>query len=335
MSPAERALYERLRRRAATLQPELARRLFQAYEAIRQALTEAELVDAIERGYVEQLLANDVLDPALSPLRSTLQDAVVDAARRSALDLPRGVRSPSFDVLNPRVIEAARDLSSRVVSDMRTDVRDMVRVVVTQGIADGQNPRETARFVKRYVGLSARYARAVETFRLELEIGDPSALNRVLGRGVIRQPDGSEITRRAHADQQGLLSQDIRTLRRKLGQERLTPKQIERMTTAYQRRLLAVNAEAVTRTMALDAMRAGQRGSWEDAIAQGAVDRSTLRRTWVAVDDERTRPEHAALDGTEVLFDLPYPNGEMVPGESTYGCRCIERITIAREAQAV
>jgi hypothetical protein len=84
----------------------------------------------------------------------------------------------------------------------------------------------------------------------------------------------------------------------------------------------------------MDAMRAGQRASWEDAIANGTVDRTRLRRVWVSTGDDRVRPEHRKLNGTEVPFDWPYPNGELIPGESTYNCRCIERIILSNEAIA-
>jgi hypothetical protein len=155
----------------------------------------------------------------------------------------------------------------------------------------------------------------------------------MLGKGQIRTPDGTIIRRAAHAGGQGLSKRDLAMLDRMLGDKSLTPDQIERMTEAYRRRLLALNTEAHARSIALDAQRLAQRLSWEDSIARGIIDRSRVRRTWLArggpQGDERNRPEHLALHGTTVGMDQAYPNGQLVPGEGDYNCRCGERFTLA------
>jgi hypothetical protein len=284
-------LYERLRKRAATLSPELVARMYEAFKAIRLSLTTAELSQAIESGLVEllleDLLSDAKLDPAFAPLRQAIDEAVISAGKSEAVNLPKQVQTGAFDVINRRVLEAAVKLDTRVVMDLKKDVRTVVRLYVMDGIREGKNPRDIAKAVRNKIGLSERQIGFVDRFHAELEIGDRAALNRVLGRGVIRTPDGTEIVRRAHADQQGLSGRDLETLQGKLGRAALRPDQIERMVGAYERRLLALNTETVTRTIALDAMRAGARASWEDAIAQGTVNRSDLRRTWVAVDDNQ------------------------------------------------
>lgn len=53
-------------------------------------------------------------------------------------------------------------------------------------------------------------------------------------------------------------------------------------------------------------------------------------KVWLATNDARTRPEHAALDGVEVGIDEPFPNGLDAPGEPN--CRCTVRYTIDTEA---
>lgn len=331
MTAAERVFYDRVRRRALNVQPELARRLLASYDLIRTYLTEAELAKWIASGQVDALidtmLSDDALDPAFRPLRALVDRTVLDAARQSAADMPKGL-GVRFDTLNPQVLALARTLDTRVADTLSAEVRATVRQHVVAGIEAGANPRTVARGVRKVIGLSPSRERAVANFRAQLETGDRAALGRVLGRGVIRTPDGTEIERSAHAGAKGLGKRDLTALEKDLGTKPLRADQIERMTDAYRKRLLALEAETQTRTMALDAQRAGQRASWEDAATQGVVDRSRLRRVWVATDDERTRPEHAALDGTEVGWDERYPNGEMVPGESTFNCRCVERVVI-------
>jgi hypothetical protein len=102
------------------------------------------------------------------------------------------------------------------------------------------------------------------------------------------------------------------------------------MTTAYRKRMEAFNAETQARTAALDAQRLGQRLSWQDAIDRGIVKTDELYRTWVSVGDDRVRPEHVEMDGEEQPYEQPYSNGETVPGESTYNCRCIEKYTVGK-----
>jgi hypothetical protein len=101
--------------------------------------------------------------------------------------------------------------------------------------------------------------------------------------------------------------------------------------------MLALNAEAHVRSIALDANRLAQRLSWEDAIARGIIGRNRVRRTWLATagpaGDGRNRPEHLALHGVTVGMDTPYPNGELVPGEHSYDCRCGERFTVVAAVQ--
>lgn len=296
MSAAERELYRRLRRRAALLQPDLARRLLAAYEAIRLALTDAELAVAIQSGQAEALINEVMSDPkagVFSQLRQMLDETVIGAAKAEAAKLPPSIQVGAFNVVNRHVLTAAVKLDTEVVQGLADEVRNTVRLYVMDGLQSGKNPREIARATKKYIGLSYNQMQYIENFRRELETGDPAALS--------------------------------------LGSKRLTARQIDRITSAYRERWLALNTETHTRTMALQAQRIGARQSWEDAITQGTVDRSQLRRTWVAVDDNRTRPEHRALDGTTITWDATYPNGEMVPGESTYNCRCIERVTIVHE----
>ena len=72
---------------------------------------------------------------------------------------------------------------------------------------------------------------------------------------------------------------------------------------------------------------------WAEVIARtevhAAVSNANLQayyqgglriKIWTAVMDERTRDEHAEMDGQERAIDAPFSNGEMYP--SSYNCRC-------------
>lgn len=100
---------------------------------------------------------------------------------------------------------------------------------------------------------------------------------------------------------------------------------VEKMAATYRRKAIALNANTNARTATLDSLKLGQHLSWQDAIDAGIVDRDKLWKRWTTVGDDRVRDEHAAMNGEEVHFDAHYSNGELVPGESTFNCRCISR----------
>lgn len=311
MTPSERILYARVQQRAATMQPEAARRLLAAYDLIRDALTEAELSRAVAEGTIDRLL-DEVLsearrEPVFARLRMWLDRAVLDGATVWARDLPGSLAV--FDMLNPRVLEAVRRLDTRVIEGLKTEVRETIRQAAEAGLAAGQHPRTVARGIRSTLGLAPNQEAAVRNFERMLKAGDAEALTRTLRD---RRFDS--------------------TLRKALFGEGLSATQVENMTDAYRRRMVAFNAETHARTIALDAQRLAQRASWESAAERGIVNRDRLTRTWVGVMDERERPEHRKMEGETVAFDALYSNGEKIPGESTYNCRCVERITLTREA---
>jgi hypothetical protein len=319
------------------MQPDAVSKLLRLYRLIRDTMTEGELAWAIRTGAIDRLLSDEALEAPLAEFRQWLDVETLRSADAWAKHLPHSLRG-TFGYLNPFVVDAVRGLDRAVTTRIAAEVRETVRQAVEDGLVAGEGPRTTARRIREQIGLSPRQARAVERFRGELVTGDRAALSRVLGRGTIRLPDGSTITREHHAGGRGLGKRDLAMLNRTLGDKPLTPDQVGRMVEAYRKRLLALNTEGHARSIALDANRLAQRLSWEDAIERGIVVRSRLRRTWLAVagpaGDGRNRPEHLALHGTMVGFDDRYPNGQLVPGETDYNCRCVERITVAAARMA-
>lgn len=338
MTATERAYVARMASRASTLTPELASRELRAFDLIRQSLTEAELARAIESGQVDALIADLLsdkrLDPALVTLRARLDQGLKDAAAAEARNLPSRLTPGVFDRLSPQVLEAARTLDTRVVQGIKDELRETVRQTIVDGIAAGRHPRVVATRIRQYVGLTPNQAKAVENFRAELETGDRAALNRVLGRGTIRTPSGDEIQRANHAGGQGLTAKQLGTLDTKLGETPLTPGQIDTYVESYRRRQLAWNAESTARTMALDAQKAGQDLSWQDAINRGVVTADQLEETWLAVGgpggDGRNRDEHLAMHGETIPYGGTFSNGQRIPGETDYNCRCMKRTRIVR-----
>lgn len=114
--------------------------------------------------------------------------------------------------------------------------------------------------------------------------------------------------------------------------EKFTDAQIEKKTIAYRKSAVANNAATIARTAALDSQKLSNRLAWEEAANKGIVDRALMQKTWLGVMDSRERPEHVAMQGQTVPFDSTFSNGQMVPGDTEYNCRCIEKITLKNPA---
>lgn len=306
MTGDDRLFWLRVHRRAQQMEPDVRRAFLDALRIIRDALSDADIARLASTGDFE-LLFREVFSDALFQratiaYRIRLRRIVERAFQYTVADLPSGgqvdgILSVMFDHLNPAVLDAIRTMETRVLTQLAADVRAVVRAVVSQGLADGLAPRTIARGLRGVIGLGPTQVQEVENYR--------DALNGLNGRSVT----------------------DYTLRDRRLNPR--TPEQIDKAVEAYRKRRIAQNAETTARTATLDAFKQGQRLAWEDAIRQGVVDRGRLRHMWIGVMDARERPTHVAMEHEVQPFDQPYSNGELVPGESTYNCRCLDRFFVA------
>lgn len=303
MSPAERLFRQRLERRAALLQPDLQRAIFRAFARIRAQLTPSQLEVFVRTPDVERLFLDVVsesdLERAFEPVRLALRDGVEDAGASAAKDLPGLARGVRFNVLSPVVIDAIRQLDTRVIQTLKDDIREAVRVAVEEGLRAGVNPREVARGLRSVIGLAPNQVQAVANFERMLREGDTEALTRAL-----RDRSFDRKIRRAFAPGGGGLSEA----------------DVQRMTSIYRRRMVAFNAETNARTAALDANKLAHQLTWESAVQRGDIDPAKLWKRWIGVKDDRERPTHLAMEGETVRWDERYSNGQMVPGDDEFNC---------------
>jgi hypothetical protein len=305
MTAAERALWQRAQRRALGLQPEIAAAILLAFQIIRDSMTDAQLAtirdDATLDRFIREALTDEILARAFFPYRQRIRSAVERTVAYVTRELPKagkidGVVAISFDYLNPKVITAVRALESKVVTTLSADVREVVRAYVENGLRDGVAPAKVARSLRSVIGLAPNQETAVRNFEAAL-------------RGEGRNP----------------LSYQLRDKRfdRTIAKGELTESQVTTQVAAYRKKMVAFNANTNARTAASDSFKLGQRLAWEDAIDKGIVARGDLTKKWIGVMDARERPEHVAMQNETVGFDDPFSNGEMIPGDSTYNCRCI------------
>lgn len=306
MTRREREFWIKLRRRAARMEPDLAKAMLDGFENMRRMLSDAEVLRMIEsaESVLDGPLTDHALGRAFADLQNELQAGVSDATRLFGRDIGEGIR---FDFLNPRHIDAVRALDTKVMRGLKDEIRETVRQHIDQGLRDGVNPREVARGIRDVIGLAPNQEEAVRNYRRALEAGSRKALRYKL--------------------------RDKRFDKAVIKGE-LTKEQIDRMVARYRERYINHNAETHARTASIDAMKLGQRLSWMDAIDKGIVRAEDLVEQWVTAGDERVRPEHQKMHGEKKPFYGVYSNGQTVPGESEYNCRCISRVIIQRRAAA-
>jgi hypothetical protein len=184
-------------------------------------------------------------------------------------------------VQSPELIAAVRRWEDGAFSRVRADVRDGLREVIATELQRGIGPRQVAVSLKQGVGggLTAYDAKIVQSFRQALEDGRTG-----------------DAMRRA-----------LRDRRRKITAD-LTPAQIDKAVDAYRRKLIAFRAETFARTAAMQAANEANAVGWYEAIRQGAVPASEVRRYWIVARDERL---------CEVCSPIPDQNRDGVPlGES-------------------
>lgn len=311
-SPRERFLLL-ARRRARDVEPEVRAAYLKSMRDLSASLPAGELERLIATdgsGFAAAAFVVAAIAVAFTPFRASLQRAITRAALTFARDLPRReaatvtVRLLTTGSLSPRVLEAIRATDTVVTERLSESIRGSVRTIVARGYERGQGPRATARELRQLIGLSDAELKQVENFR--------DALKGANGR---RWEDYARRDRRFDG-----------TIRKALESGKgLKPEQAERMVSVYAKRRLALSAEANARTATLTAYKQAQRAAWGTAVDAGLVDGARLMKEWIGVNDGRERPSHVEMNGTVVTFDALFPNGESIPGESTFNCRCWPR----------
>jgi hypothetical protein len=284
--------------------------MMKAFRVIAQSYSEQELARLISTGQIERVLEtafNDTqLNAAYAPVRDRIRSGVTEGVKYFSRDIPKqGTIGINFDSLSPHVIEAIRKLETKVITSQRDDIRETVRQHIERGLSEGKAPKAVAKGLRDVIGLSPHQGNIVANYEKAL-------------RGEGRNP----------------LDYKLRDKRfdGSIKKGALTESQIEKQAGAYRSRMIKHNAETNARTAMLDSQKLAQKLSWQSAIDQGIVDGSRLTKTWIGIMDAREREEHRAMEGQTVGFFARYTNGEDVPGESTYNCRCISRITQKRVA---
>jgi hypothetical protein len=311
-----------------------------AMKAVQSQADMAALQAAIARGDVDAAFralrfdAADLFktDTAITAALSAGGNYQMGAFQYATRRAPVGSRVvQSFGGRNERAERIARDLGSRLVTEVVDDTRVMIAQTIQSGLVAGAGPRRTAldiggRMVNGtrqggLVGLTSGQAGYVQNMRGELS--DPVGMGNYFSR-TRRDKRFDGVVRRAIADGNPVAQADI-----------------DRMAGRYSDRLLALRGETIARTETLKALNAGRQEALDQLIENpnNDVQAQDVVRAWDSTGDARTRETHAAADGQVVAQGEPFTVGGaslMYPGDTSMGapaeetinCRCYQDIRI-------
>ncbi len=312
---------------------EVANAFLAALDDLRANAEVQRAIAAYQAGDIEGALEALHIDPsAYSEFTESIRRSYAEGGRAALLGLPK--RRPDgtalvvrFDGSNPEAERWLSSHSSQLVARITEDQRQAVRDRLVVGMQKGQNPRAVALDIvgrvnrvtgKReggILGLTGPQADFVQNARAELS--DPTTMTQFMNRQRRDRRFDRTITKAARD-----------------GVELPAPT-LEKIVTAYSRRLLQLRGEIIGRTEALTSLNAASYQSIRQAVDEGKVPAASVRRVWRSARDMRVRDTHAALDSDAVGLDEAFrsPSGAMMrfPGDTSLGapareiiaCRCI------------
>lgn len=268
---------------------------------------------------IEQALAQGRYDDVVSNLQQAadrlaeewVRQFVVAAGAAARATTADSGRMFSFDSSNPVAVRMLNAQRLDMIANFSSEQKELVRSILSRGIAEGTNPRAMAREIWSSLGLTPMQEQIVANYRMALESGQYSdAMGRALADGRYD-----------------------RTLRGR--RTPLSDDQIDSMVENYRGRWRAYRAETIARTQALSAMHEGSDELYRQAVASGELLDGELECTWSAAMDARTRDSHRAMNGQRQPFGMPfisgngvslrYPGDPNAPAKESVNCRCVKQ----------
>lgn len=312
------ARIEELLKRAASA----VRRAFRKFvEDVRSPAAVRAIRVALEERGIDAALA--VIDAHVVRFANVLPRAFQDAALRETVTLAAKVRRVdprlvvSFDPSHPRAAELMRQNRLDFVREVTRAQRDALRSALAEALQTGAGPVQTARAIRGSIGLTQTQLAAVNNYRALLEAGDAAAL----ARGLRDRRFDAAVGRATEGEP--------------LGKER-----IDRMVEGYRARYLQYRAETIARTESLRVVNLARAEALQQVLEDTGLPTESVRRTWRATQDKRTRDTHSAMDGQVKGLNEPFesPSGALLefPGDPTappsesVNCRCVVLVDITQ-----
>lgn len=299
---------------------QLRKAFLESVQKIKQQARLDQITKMLENGDIESAVRAVGLDPAsFRPFDKTFQ-AAYEAGGIATADLAPARLQFQFNIRNPAAEDWLRRYSSKLITEVFDDQRQMIRNFLTDGLARGANPRQTALdLVGRIgrnglrqggvIGLTETQMRWYLNYAHEL-IDDPKA---TLKRALRDKRFDKLILRYAKSD------------------DLIPPETAAKMLRAYQNRALRYRAETIARTETLTALHQAQNQAIEQMIQSGAVTRDQVKSIWRATKDNRVREAHRDLSGRSAPFGaafhselgpIRFPGDPEATPANTINCRC-------------
>lgn len=107
----------------------------------------------------------DALDLDTTQFRDGLRQAMTAGGKATAKSV--GLEG-SFTITNPRAIQAARTLSAALEATLKKDAKQNLRDIITESVEGSLSRAETLKRIKAEIGLTAKQATALKTYRQQL-----------------------------------------------------------------------------------------------------------------------------------------------------------------------
>lgn len=316
VSPAKKKTIDSILALADKHSVKISRAFLESISKVQEVVTLKDLEWALKNGYVDtvnKLVADAVAKTGFAAVAAASTNALVDggklAAQKLSGQLPSSI-DVYFDAVNPKVAGWQKTNTANLVREITAETKEVIRNVIIQGVADGRNPRDTARDIKQSIGLTVRQEKAVANYRKMLETGNQEALTRAL-----RDKRYDAATKRA-------------------AESPLPKAQIDKMVERYRERYLKYRAVTIGRTESIRAIQAGQQQLWQQAVDDGKFAEDEVRRSWIYTHDGKVREAHRDIPrlnprgvGLNEPFKSSYgpiffPGDPQAPAANTINCRC-------------
>lgn len=309
--------------------PEVQNIFISAMENIVDRAVIEDMVEAIENNDIEALYQASGFTPALlNPIIKKIEEIYEQTASITVGSWPKRLNAV-FNIRNERVENDLRDFSSNFITNITDEAKEVIRFELSEGMARGVNPRETALNIvgrvnpvtkKReggVIGLSSNQVKWVANARKYLENLDEKYFT--LG---LRDKRFDSIVRKAIESG-----------------KKLTKDEISKLITAYEKKALKYRGDAIARTETMQAINRGEYVSIRQGIEEGYIKENQVRKWWDDTGDGRTRLTHVGLGNkyskkNMIGFNEPFVSASgsqlLYPGDKSLGaslreiihCRC-------------
>lgn len=325
----------------------LAREWLDAIRAITSAVVLKDLVAELERGNIERAVALLGIDAErFARFEGSLVQAY-NAGGQAVVGSMPNLRNPdgnrvvfSWGVRNTPAEQALRNHAAGLVDGLVGEQLGNVRSVLVDGLARGQNPRQTALALVGkinprtrvreggLIGLTPSSVQTLDKIYAGLRSGDAQAMRGYLGY-ALRDKRFDGHVRRA-LEQDGTVPADA----------------VDRIVTAYSNRALKHRAENLALTETNIALAKAKADAFQQQIDAGKLEAEDVVKTWGRSVSKEKREDHLAMAGQTVpfsgLFTLPDgtqctgPHDPNLPAHHLVGCKCPPvEISIDFTAQAL